>query len=312
MVSVLMHTWPTSALSWHRWPRFFGGMMCLLLVYGLPWATATTHGSPAVEGVGVIVQNNQAAARTRAIQEAMRKAIEQVVADLLEPRMIVEHRQALETQVYARAERFIRSYRILWEYPDVGQKVYRVGLEAEVAASDITQTVGALGGSPARPPVVAVEGAEKGGILVRFVENQLEQTGLGTFGRVSGIVAAGLRTQLQAQGLRLVTPEPATPWDGQESSALTAARAVGARVVLVGRADVERIRSDVAGVALHAVEASVQVHAFVTQSGEQLAVERIQTTALHTDATMASKQALEKATVALTARLVPSLQAYQQ
>jgi hypothetical protein len=301
-----------SAMHTRGWLRYVGEVLCILLVWAPHWAAATTPGQPLVEGVGVIVQNNQAAARTRAIQEALRKAIEQVVIELLEPRRLVEQRQTLETQVYARAARFVRSYRVLWEYPDVAQKVYRVGVEAEVASTEITQAIGVLGGAAGGGPAVASSGAEPGGILLRLIENQLEQTGLGVFGRVGGIVAAGIRTQLQAQGFRMVNSELTTPWDGQESSALTAARGVGATVVLVGQADVERIRSDVAGIALQAVEASVQIQAFAAQSGERLALEHVQTTTLHTDATMASKQALEKAAGALATRLTPSLRAYQQ
>lgn len=293
------------------WWRRCRAVIGVLLLWVQPWAAVVAHAQP-VEGVGVIVQNNQATARTRAVREALRKAVEQVVTELVDPRLLVEHRQALESQVYARTERFIRSYRVLWEYPDVWQKVYRVGIEAEVASGAITQTIGALSEVAGRKPGAAPDSGDKGGILVRLVENQLEQTGLGTFGRVSGIVAAGLRMQLQAQGLQLITTEPTTPWDGQEISALMAARAVGAGVVLVGRADVQRIRSAVAGVALQAVEASVQVQALGAQSGEQLALERIQTTAIHTDPTMASKQALEKAVVALVIRLTPALRAYQQ
>jgi hypothetical protein len=297
-------------MNLRRWPRCVGEVICVLLLWGQQGAVAT-QGPPVVEGVGVIVQNNQAAARARAIQQALRKAVEQVVVERLEPRLLVEQRQGLETQVYARAERFVRSYRILWEYPDVSQKVYRVGIEVDVASTGIAQAVGTLAGATGGGPAVASSGEEKGGILIRLVENQLEQTGLGVAGRVAGIVAAGLRTQLQAQGLRVVNGAEATPWDGREISALLAARAVGASVVLVGRADVERLRSDVAGVALQAVEASVEVQALVVQSGERLAFERVQTTTLHTDAALASKQALEKAAVALAARLAPSLRAYQ-
>ena len=300
-----------SSMNRRGWLRYAWGVLCALLVWGPQWATATTPGQPTVEGVGVIVQNNQAAARTRAIQEALRKAIEQVVIERLEPRLLVEQRQALETQVYARAARFVRSYRVLWEYPDMAQKVYRVGVEVEVASTEIIQSIGASGGAARGGPAVVSSGAEQGGILVCLVENQLEQTGLGVFGRVGGIVAAGLRTQLQAQGFQMVNSEVTTLWDGQESSALMAAREVGATVVLVGRADVERIRSDVAGIALQAVEASVQLQAFAAQSGERLALEHVQTTTLHTDATMASKQALEKVAAALAIRLTPSLRAHQ-
>jgi hypothetical protein len=159
---------------------------------------------------------------------------------------------------------------------------------------------------------MAASGEEKGWILLRFVENQLEQVGLGVSGRVNGVVAARLRTEFQAQGLRMVTGESTTPWDGQESSALMTARLVGAKIVLIGRADVEQIRSDVAGVALQAVEATVQMQAFVVQTGEQLAREHVQTTALHMVASVAGKQALEKAAITLATRLVPVLRVYAQ
>jgi hypothetical protein len=287
-------------------------MLCVLLLWGVPGARASDPGQLVVDGVGVIVQNNQAAARVRAIREALRKAIEHVVTELLDQRLVMEQRQTLQAQVYARPERFIRSYRVVWEYPDMTQKMYRVALEVNVASQAITQVLSPSEVVPEGPVGVAAGGDAKDLILLRFVENQLEQVGLGVSGRVNGIVAARLRVELQAQGLRLVPSEATTPWDGQESSALMMARLVGASTVLIGRADVEQIRSDVAGVALQAVEATVQVQAFVVQTGERLALERVQTTALHTVASLAGKQALEKAAATLATRLVPVLRMYTQ
>jgi hypothetical protein len=54
------------------------------------------------------------------------------------------------------------------------------------------------------------------------------------------------------------------------------------------------------------------MRAFEVQTGEQLALERVQTTALHTVASLAGKQALEKAAVTLATRLAPVLQVYAQ
>jgi hypothetical protein len=56
----------------------------------------------------------------------------------------------------------------------------------------------------------------------------------------------------------------------------------------------------------------VQVQVFVVQSGERLALERVQTTALHTVASLAGKQALEKATGILATRLAPVLRGHTQ
>jgi hypothetical protein len=43
----------------------------------------------------------------------------------------------------------VRSYRVLWEYPDLQQQVYRVELEVEVAVETVLQAISRLGLSQA-------------------------------------------------------------------------------------------------------------------------------------------------------------------
>ena len=82
------------------------------------------------EGVAAMVQYDQAAARLRALQGAFREALEQAVADMVDTRALVSsNRQALRARIYAKPLQYIVSYRVLWEYPDPPQKVYRVGVE---------------------------------------------------------------------------------------------------------------------------------------------------------------------------------------
>jgi hypothetical protein len=258
-----------------------------------------------VEGVGAILQQNQATARSRAVQDALRKALEQAVSELLEPAVLGERPPAVGGFLSTQTPQYIRSYRVLWEYPDLAQKVYKVGLEVEVAVWEVARALQTLG-------VSQQQGREKDRILVRIVEKQPEQTELPLSGRDGGVLADGLRTQLLTNGFRVVGVETGAAWDGQEHSTLTTGKEVGAEVVLLGWVEVQTLRSEVAGTPLQAVQATAQVQALTTEQGERLALERVQTTALHADASLGGKQALEKAAAALATRLAPALRAYQQ
>src|SRR5215831_4578637 len=115
----------------------------LLCVYGYVLASPTVQ--YIAEGVGAIVQSDQAAARVRALQGAVREALEQAVADMVEISALVGSLQALQARIYARPWQYIRSYRVLWEYPDVPQKVYRVGVEAEITVGEVSHVLDTIG-----------------------------------------------------------------------------------------------------------------------------------------------------------------------
>jgi hypothetical protein len=275
----------------------------LLLIGQAGWAMNHPE-PPAVEGVAAIVQNNQATAREQAVRDGLRKALEQEVTTLLGPLTLPAYLQNLETRLYTRTLNFIRSYRVVWEYPDVSQKVYRVGIEADIAVDAVAQEIQALG--------LATPGAEHSRLLILVAEDHVGRTHMSAFGRGSGVVARVLRTQLQAQGFRPVSLEEGAPWDGHEESALTMGKKAGAGVVLIGQAHAEKVRSDVAGLQLQAVEAVVQVQAFTIATGTRLALERAEATALHADAILGGTQALENAAAAIAARLTLPLRTFQQ
>ena len=91
------------------------------------------------EGVAAMVQYDQAAARLRALQGA-------AVADMVDTSALVSSkRQVLRARIYAKPLQYIVSYRVLWEYPDPPQKVYRVGVEVEIPVSELNHALDAIG-----------------------------------------------------------------------------------------------------------------------------------------------------------------------
>src|SRR5712691_9910790 len=213
------------------WWRSVGLTVGLLLcVYSL----ASPTEQYIAEGVAAIVQYDQAAARLRALQGAFREALEQAVADMVETSALVSNLQALRTRVYAKPLQYIRSYRVLWEYPDVPQKVYRVGVEAEIAVSEVSRALDSIGLSRRREdPRLAIFMAER-------YPGQTSQT----FAASRGVVAEVLRKELQEQGLRVTTMDPGRLWDGQEASALAVGKKLDAKIVLVGWVEVQARRQD--------------------------------------------------------------------
>ena len=132
--------------------------LCVLLMLVAPWSSSQAQGAPGmqlVRGQGVILRGNQSKARESAIASSLRQALEQTVTGILAPDASVSHIQVLQEQIYRHAPQYVRSYRVLWEYPDLQQQVYRVELEVEVAIHAVTQTIAHLGLSQADQGVLS-------------------------------------------------------------------------------------------------------------------------------------------------------------
>ncbi|ETW98839.1 MAG: hypothetical protein ETSY1_17210 [Candidatus Entotheonella factor] len=122
--------------------------LCILLIVLAPRSSSQAQdasGIHIVRGRGAIVLEDQSKARQKAIALSLRYALERAGAGLLDPDANISHLQVLKQRIYQRAPQYIRSYRVLWEYPDLQQQVYRVELEVEVALKAVAQAISRLG-----------------------------------------------------------------------------------------------------------------------------------------------------------------------
>ena len=254
------------------------------------------------EGVGAIVQYDQVAARVRALQGAFREALEQAVADMVETGALVSNLQVLRTRVYAKPWQYIRSYRVLWEYPDVPQKVYRVGVEAEIAVSEVSRVLDAVGLARRREDLRR---------LVIFMAERYPGQTSQTYAAGRGVVAQVLRKELQAQGLRVINLDPGRLWDGQETSALAVGKKIDAKIVLVGWAEVQPVPQVKPGDVQLAIQAKVEVRVLATETSGQIAQAQVEATAPQDEGSQGEAQALMEAAIEVAARLTPALAAYR-
>jgi hypothetical protein len=251
------------------------------------------------EGVGILLANDFAATRGRVLQEAFRDAIERAVADLAEADSVVAQHHSLRTRLYPKPLRYIRSYRVLWEYPDPQQKVYRVAVEAEILIDMLGNALSAMGIQRRRGGIVRV--------AVLITERQAPENVLIT-NKGQGVVAGILRSELRTQGFRLIDNEDEQKWNGQESSALSVARRAGARVVVIGVAEVQQWRPEITNLPQTTVRATVSIRALSVDTGEELTYGSQVEVVSATDANQGGIQALQTVAVALAAQLAPVLE----
>ena len=284
--------------------RWLGlGLTLGLLVCSYDYGVAGLTEQYIAEGVAAMVQYDQGAARLRALQGAFRDALEQAVADMIDTSALVNSNwQALRARIYAKPLHYIVSYRVLWEYPDPPQKVYRVGVEAEIPVSELNQALDAIGLARRR------ENAWR--IVIFMAERYPGQTSQ-TFAASRGVVADVLRQELLDQGLRVITLDPGRLWDGQTASALAVGKQLNAKLVLAGWAELEPGWPEGANGASWSVQAKVEVKAFATETSEEIAQAQVEATVPPAEGTQGNATALAQAATEIAERLIPALSAYR-
>jgi len=284
--------------------RWLGlGLTLGLLVCSYGYSVACVTEQYIAEGVAAMVHYDQAAARLRALQGAFREALEQAVADMVDTSTLVSsHWQALRARIYAKPLQYIVSYRVLWEYPDPPQKVYRVGVEAEIPVNELSHVLDTIGLTRRREDALR--------IVIFMAERYPGQT-LQTFAASRGVVADVLRKELLDQGLRVITMDPGRLWDGQTASALAVGKQLNAKLVLTGWAEVEPGRPERTQGKAWPMQAKVEVKAFATETSAEIAQAQVEATAPLAEGTQGDAAALAQAATEIAERLIPALSGYR-
>ncbi len=88
-------------------------------------------------------QGNPAIARDNAVQDALRKAVEQAVGTMVASETLVENFQVVRDSIYNKSSGYIKEYKIVKETP--GKDLYAVTISAVVGVGELKNDLGALG-----------------------------------------------------------------------------------------------------------------------------------------------------------------------
>lgn len=95
------------------------------------------------EGMAAIISGNTVIARDKAIDDGLKKAVEQAVGTLVSSDTMTENYKTIHDKILARTTGYIEKYKILSEKAE--GDIYKVRLQAEVRKANLTNNLRALG-----------------------------------------------------------------------------------------------------------------------------------------------------------------------
>lgn len=116
------------------------------------------------QGVAAIIRGNLDISRDKAIEDALRNAVEQATGSLIENETLVENYQLLSDKIYSQSRGYVQTYEVLNEKVDQG--LYRVTIQASVASGELKNDLRALN--------VLMRQVRKPRVMVLFEETMSE------------------------------------------------------------------------------------------------------------------------------------------
>lgn len=240
-----------------------------------------------VEGYAAIVAGRKDQAREAALQNAFRRAVEQVVGVAVESKTVVKDSELMNDKIFSKSKGFIKTYRIISEKAE--PDAYRVTVVASVSRHKLEQGLDDVGLLMRKlgKPRVAIAVVERNGELPAAP---------------GGIVESHLVSAFQKKGYTLVDRQTmlavereAVKGSGDITDAVVrAALSGGAEVVIVGDA-VARPGTSLGGTNLKPVQVTATCKAVEADTGETLATYTASVQTLHVNQATGGAEGLKKA-----------------
>lgn len=119
--------------------------MIVLLGLLLSAATVAAQQTVTATGTAAILHNDAAQARDRAVEGALRAAVERVVGTMVDSESLVKNNELLSDKIYTQTRGYISTYKVLSEKADRDSNIYSVSVEAVVKEGSLQDDLGSLG-----------------------------------------------------------------------------------------------------------------------------------------------------------------------
>ena len=233
----------------------FAPVLALLLVQTLmPACPAQAADRVQAEGLSSIVAGDTGAARAKALDQALRAAVEKRVGVMLTSQTMVDNYALVSDKVLSESKGFVQSYDVVEEGPAQGG-MYRVLVAALVESGRLTSTLenlGLLQALKGKPKVAILISEENVGQAGRPTSVSQAETTL-----VQAFMQKGFRVVDPAQLKRTLAADAAlAAASGDDKAAAAIAAKYGAQVMVTGTAH-SSPGGAIAGTSLKSVQAVV-------------------------------------------------------
>lgn len=280
------------------------------------------------EGSAMINNDEQSYARNEAINNALKKAVEQAVNVILSSNTAVENYNILNTNVYAEATNYVHDYKILNE--NVNNNIYNVTLQVTVGLNHLKEELdqlGLLNKSKIEPTVAVIvleqnigqkrlESALFYAPLTPFesyiipeirVLNEVGNMSIAENELMKKLLADGINVEDEAVLLKDIKLSPGYKIKSLDDDTV---REIGkltkVDIIIYGKA-VAKLYGQIAGSEMKSAQADISLRAVDVHNGEVLASGEQHAASVHIDAIAAGNEAIKKATDELAGSIIQSM-----
>jgi len=265
------------------------------------------------EGVGVVIGEDRAIARDNAINDALRKAVEQAVGTMVSSETLVQNFQTLNDRIYTQTQGYIQNYKILSENP--GPNLHQVTIQATVAMGDLQKDLQALGillgqvGKPRIMILIAEQNIGKQYYQYWWAYPRAEQIDLTI---AENTIIDRFREKgfdfvdhvAQSKDIKVAPAFQVADLNNQ--AAVTLGKQADAEVVIVGKA-LAKSAGSIAGTAMKSVQANISLRAIQTDNGRVLSSGSEHAAAVHIEEVTAGTEALKKASAKISDKMMDDI-----
>lgn len=272
------------------------GMLLLVLQY-LALAPPACAEMITAEGVVAITGENMAIFREKAIDDALRRAVEQAVGTMISSDTMTNNFAVVHDKILAQTSGYVKNYQITKE-ERVGQE-FRVTVMADIGRDNLQRSLEALGllhVLKEKPKVMVIIEEKVGGL---FGTTAWEDVGQAESTIMERLIAAGFNVVDPAQVRANIPRDKALRLlEGDPKAAAAAGLQYGAQIVITGRSFSKNAGGKLLGTQMQSIQATLQARVIRSDDGRVISSRSEQGTRAHIDemqgGVLAIKEASEK------------------
>lgn len=282
--------------------RLFAALIMLVLLAN-PAAAGSEVATVTVDGAGAIIGGHIPNARDRAIDDALRKAVEQASGVVVSSESVQENFQLVEDKILSRAKGYVKRHEIVKESRQ--EDTYHVSIKAQVAMEVLAQDLCNLLARRGMPRVAAVIaeqgiGATADQVLLLTDLSVAETTIIGFLKNRCFLVVDSARVfaaRDREAALAAVR--------GDDRAAASLAKQLGVDILITGKA----LATDSGSIVgeLHSAQATITARAVRAANGHVMVTGTEQASVAHVNAIQGGVAALQKAATALAAKFTSGI-----
>ena len=290
-----------------------GVLLALLLLpvaFVLAQMDASSEAKEVVaSGLGSIIGGDVAHARDDAVEDALRKALEQALGILVESETLVENFQLIEDNIYSQTQGFVQSYDVIQEGKR-DEQLYEVTVSAVVKMealinNDIIAMLLRRKNTPRMMVMIEERNIGQAPGIMHYFEADMNSAETAI---MDAFMAKGFKFVDRATVMQnLDRNKAAAILEGNVAEAAALGRSVGAEVIITGKALAKAVVVEAFGAKQRSQQATLNVKVIRTDTGDILATSSSQGAFPHIDDVVGGTKAIQKACNKLCEELIDEI-----